>query len=183
MAGEEKSNTQLDLDSLSKTDQLSEEDKNELIKSLKRELEEELIVTSSLTHVVAEKTAEIEHLQTKVSEQETRIFNLEDQVEEWTTQADSCDKLLEQKDCEIELLQKTLKIEKQQRRDLEDATMEVCVKLFGLYEQGCQMHSPTVLQTEVRNAPKYANFFILRKSQKYAKSCEKEPKIRQNFEE
>ena len=127
MAEEDVISPQLDLDSLPKSDELSDEEKDELIKALRRELGEELVVTSSLTHAVAEKTAEIEHLQVKISEQEARIYNLEDQIEEWTTQADSCDKLLEQKDCEIEMLKKTLKIEKQQRRDLEDMTMEVCV--------------------------------------------------------
>lgn len=104
------------------------DDKDGVIDTLRRELEEELVVTNSLTHLVAEKTAALEHLQKKVTEQETRIYNLEDQIEEWTNQADSCDKLLEQKDCEIEMLKKTLKIEKQQRRDLEDMTMEVCVE-------------------------------------------------------
>ena len=126
---EEKIDVLLDLDSLPKNDQESStEDKDEVIKNLRRELEEELVVTSSLTHAVAEKTAEIEHLGVKIGDQEARIYNLEDQIEEWTTQADSCDKLLEQKDCEIEMLQKSLKIEKQQRRDLEDMMMEVCVK-------------------------------------------------------
>jgi len=125
MAEEEKTDVLLDLDTLPKNDQQpSNEDKDEVIKNLRRELEEELVVTSSLTHTVAEKTAEIEHLQVKIGDQEARIYNLEDQIEEWTTQADSCDKLLEQKDCEIEMLQKSLKIEKQQRRDLEDMMME-----------------------------------------------------------
>ena len=129
MAEEEKTDVLLDLDTLPKNDQQpSNEDKDEVIKNLRRELEEELVVTSSLTHAVAEKTAEIEHLQVKIGDQEARIYNLEDQIEEWTTQADSCDKLLEQKDCEIEMLQKSLKIEKQQRRDLEDMMMEVRMK-------------------------------------------------------
>ena len=128
MAKEVKNDAQLELSSFNKTVPVSNEDKDAMIKTLKGELEEELVVTSSLTHIVAEKTAEIEHLQKKVSEQEARIYNLEDQIEEWTTQAESCDKLLEQKDCEIEMLKKSLKIEKQQRRDLEDMTMEVSLK-------------------------------------------------------
>ena len=125
MAKQEEKNAGLDRMPLDNNEEHSSEGKDEIITTLRRELEEELVVTNSLTHLVAEKTAEIEHLQKKIGDQEARIYNLEDQVEEWTTQADSCDKLLEQKDCEIEMLKKTLKIEKQQRRDLEDMTMEV----------------------------------------------------------
>eukprot|EP00794_Sanderia_malayensis_P016799 gene16799-18494_t len=100
------------------------ENKDKRIIDLTIELQEELALTSSLTHLAAEKSSEIEYLKNKLGEQETRVHNLEDQIEEWTNQAEACDKLLEKKDCEIELLKKTLNIEKQQRRDLEDMMME-----------------------------------------------------------
>ena len=101
------------------------EDQKEKIRILTEELREELILSNSLTNIIAEKSSEIDYLKNKVEEQDGKIRNLEDQIEEWTNQSEACDKVLEQKDCEIEMLKKTLNIEKQQRRDLEDMTMEV----------------------------------------------------------
>ena len=115
----------IDLDVLKKDAALSAEEKDNKIRILTEELEQELTLTSSLTHMVAEKTSEIEYLRNKLVEQESKIHNLEDQIDEWTAQAETCDKVLEQKDCEIDMLKKALSIEKQQRRDLEEMVMEV----------------------------------------------------------
>lgn len=115
----------IDLDVLKKDAAMSAEEKDSKIRILTEELEQELTLTSSLTHLVAEKTSEVEYLENKLVEQESKIHNLEDQIEEWTAQSETCDKVLEQKDCEIDMLKKALSIEKQQRRDLEEMVMDV----------------------------------------------------------
>ena len=115
----------IDLDLLKKDAAMSAEEKDNKIRILTEELEQELTLTSSLTHMVAEKTSEVEFLQNKLLEQESKIHNLEDQIDEWTVQSETCDKVLEQKDGEIDMLKKALSIEKQQRRDLEEMMMEV----------------------------------------------------------
>ena len=115
----------IDLDVLEEDAAMSAGEKDNKIRILTEELEQELTLTSSLTHIVAEKTSEVEYLQNKLVEQESKIHNLEDQIDEWTAQSETCDKVLEQKDCEIDMLKKALSIEKQQRRDLEEMMMEV----------------------------------------------------------
>ena len=105
------------------------------METLTRELEEEHIMSNSLTQLVAEKSAEIFHLQNLLNDQEVKINKLESGVEDLTNLLDEYEKKLDLKNLEVEHLKRTVEVEKQQRRDLEEMMMDIGLRNIEEKEQ------------------------------------------------